>query len=170
MLGIEIPVSPVRRQCFVTEPIREGLRHPIPMTIDFATGVYLHSESGGVLIGLADKNEPAGFNENVEWSFLEKIAELAIDRVPLLESARIKTGWAGLYEVTPDHHPIIGELPGAPGVYLACGFSGHGVMHAPAAGQLVAELLVDSRPTIDLAPLRYSRFREGDLVRETHVI
>ncbi|MBI2931100.1 MAG: FAD-binding oxidoreductase [Planctomycetes bacterium] len=169
MIGVEIPVQPVRRQCFVTEPIRE-LPHPIPMTVDYTTGVYMHSESGGVLIGLADKDEPPSFNENIDWSFVEKVAELAMRRVPILEQAQVRTGWAGLYEVTPDHHPIIGDLPGVKGFTLATGFSGHGVMHAPATGQLVAELLTTGRTSLDLRPLRWSRFREGDLIKETHVI
>ncbi|MBI4565474.1 MAG: FAD-binding oxidoreductase [Planctomycetes bacterium] len=170
MIGIEIPVAPLRRQCFVTEPITEGLRHPIPMTVDYTSGVYLHSESGGILAGLADKNEPPSFNQNVDYAFIERIAELAMHRVPLLESATIKTGWAGLYEVTPDHHPILGELPELRGFYVAAGFSGHGVMHAPATGKLMAELLLSGRPSIDLHPLRWSRFREGNLNQETHVI
>jgi sarcosine oxidase subunit beta len=166
-LGVEIPVQPVRRQCFVTEPL-PALPHPIPMTVDYTSGVYLHSESGGVLIGKADKAEPPGFNENADWTFLEKVAELAMDRVPALGEAAIRTGWGGLYEMTPDHHPILGEA--APGLFAACGFSGHGVMHAPATGQLMAELLLDGRASLDLSPLRLSRFREGKPIVETNVI
>lgn len=166
--GMEIPVKPVRRQCFVTEPMPE-FPHPIPMTIDYATGVYMHSESGGLLIGKADKDEPPGFNENADYGFLEKVAELAMDRVPALENARIRTGWGGLYEVTPDNHPLIGAA-GEPGWWLACGFSGHGVMHAPATGMLVAELLTTGRPSIDLSALRLSRFKEGSPNLETNVI
>jgi sarcosine oxidase subunit beta len=168
LLGVDLPVVPVRRQCFVTEPIAE-LPHPIPMTVDYTTGVYMHTESGGLLIGKADLREPPGWNENPEWSFLEEVAALAMDRVPILEKATIKTGWGGLYEVTPDHHPILGEV--RPGLYAACGFSGHGVMHAPATGELMAELLVDGRArSLDISSLRLSRFQEGQLVHETNVI
>ncbi|RPH38704.1 MAG: FAD-binding oxidoreductase, partial [Planctomycetota bacterium] len=106
-LGFEIPVTPVRRQCFVTEPMPE-FPHPIPMTVDYGTGVYMHTESGGLLIGKADKDEPPSFNEHVDHAFLEKVAELAMSRVPALENARIRTGWGGLYEVTPDNHPVLG--------------------------------------------------------------
>jgi len=169
MIGIEIPVSPVRRQCFVTKPIRT-LPHPIPMTIDYATGIYMHSESGGVLIGLADRAEPPSFNENVDFSFIERIAELAMSRVPALETAEVLTSWAGLYEVTPDHHPILGELPGLRNFWMAAGFSGHGVMHAPATGQVLAELLTGAKPAIDVSCLAWGRFREGRLIQETHVI
>ena len=169
MIGIEIPVQPVRRQCFVTEKI-DDLPHPIPMTIDYTSGIYCHSESGGVLVGLADKAEPPGFNQNVDYPFIEKMAELAMHRIPRLETATIKTQWAGLYEVTPDNHPILGELPGLKNFYIAAGFSGHGVMHAPATGKLMAELLTTGKTSIDLRPLRYERFKENDLIRETHVI
>jgi sarcosine oxidase, subunit beta len=167
-LGFEIPVSPVRRQCFVTEPMAE-FPHPIPMTVDYGTGVYMHTQSGGLLIGKADKDEPPSFNENVDYAFLEKVAELAMARVPALENARIRTGWGGLYEVTPDHHPVIGPA-GEPGWWVACGFSGHGVMHAPATGMLVAELLVTGRSSLDLSCLRLSRFKDGQPIVETNVI
>ena len=169
MIGLDIPVLPVRRQCFVTEKISD-LPHPIPMTIDYTSGVYCHTESGGVLVGMADKDEPPSFNQNVDYPFLEKMAERAMHRIPRLETAAIKTQWAGLYEVTPDHHPILGELPGLKNFFLATGFSGHGVMHAPATGKLMTELLMTGKTSIDIRPLRYERFREGDLIRETHVI
>ncbi len=167
-LGFEIPVTPVRRQCFVTEPLA-GFPHPVPMTIDFGTGVYLHSESGGFLIGKADRDEAPGFNETVDWGFLERVAGLATSRVPALESARVKTAWAGLYEVTPDNHPIIGPA-GEPGWWTACGYSGHGVMHAPATGQILAALIAGRKPPLDVSCLRLSRFREGKAIVETNVI
>jgi sarcosine oxidase subunit beta len=143
--------------------------HPIPMTIDYATGVYMHSESGGLLIGKADKEEPPSFNENADYGFLEKVAELAMGRVPALENARIRTGWGGLYEVTPDNHPVIGAA-GEPGWWVACGFSGHGVMHAPATGMLLSELMLTGRSSLDVSCLRLSRFREGKPMVETNVI
>jgi len=167
-LGFQIPVTPVRRQCFVTEPMAE-FPHPIPMTVDYGTGVYMHTESGGLLIGKADKDEPASFNENVDYGFLEKVAELAMARVPALENARIRTGWGGLYEVTPDHHPVIGAA-GESGWWVACGFSGHGVMHAPATGMVMAELLTTGKSSLDVSCLRLSRFKEGKPMVETNVI
>lgn len=166
IFGFEVPIKPIRRQCFVTEPLPE-LPHPIPMTVDFSTGVYLHSESGGVLVGKAE-DEPPGFNETADFGFVERVAEQAVARVPLLEKARPKTSWAGLYAVTPDNHPVLGEV--SDGVYIASGFSGHGVMHAPATGLLMAELLVTGRPSIDISCLRLSRFKEGQPIQETHVI
>jgi sarcosine oxidase subunit beta len=167
LLGFDVPVQPLRRQCFTTEPFPE-LPHPIPMTVDYGTGVYLHSESGGVLAGKADKSETPGFKEDVDDDFIASVAELATARVPALERARLRTAWAGLYEVTPDHHPLIGEI--GDGVWIAAGFSGHGVMHAPATGALMAELLTTGRSSLDVTSLRPSRFREGRSIVETNVI
>lgn len=168
--GIDIPIQPIRRQCFVTEPIRDGMNHPIPMTIDYTTGVYIHSESGGVLVGMANPLELPGFEEAVDPVFLERIVESAVHRVPLLEHTGIKTSWAGLYEVTPDNHPILGEAPGLKGFYCACGFSGHGVMHAPATGMILAELITTGKTSLDISCLSLSRFREGRPILESHVI
>ncbi len=167
LLGVELPVQPVRRQCFTTEPLPD-LPHPVPMVVDISTGVYLHSESKGLLVGRADRDEPPGFNEAADYDFLERTAELAMNRVPSLEQAGIGSNWAGLYEVTPDHHPILGEI--GPGLFAACGFSGHGVMHAPAAGALVAELILEGQTSMDIAPLGLKRFRDGKLINETNVI
>jgi len=82
----------------------------------------------------------------------------------------VKTGWAGFYEDTPDKHPIIGAVPGLDGFLCAAGFSGHGIMHAPAAGEAIAELIVDGRTSLDVTPLAYDRFRRGDLIKEHNVI
>ncbi|MFN3485512.1 MAG: NAD(P)/FAD-dependent oxidoreductase [Planctomycetota bacterium] len=167
ILGCDIPVEPVRRQCFVTQPLPE-LPHPVPMTIDFATGVYLHSESGGLLVGRAEREEPPGFNETPDAGFVERTAALAVQRVPILERAEVRSVWAGLYEVTPDNHPVLG--PVGSGLYAACGFSGHGVMHAPVAGRLLAELLTEGKTSLDISCLRLERFREGRLIPETNVL
>jgi sarcosine oxidase subunit beta len=167
LFGFDIPIRPVRRQCFTTEPFPE-LPHLIPMTVDYTSGVYLHSESGGVLVGKANKDEPPGFNEAADPGFIDAIALLAMERVPALERATVRTSWGGLYEVTPDHHPLIGDV--GEGYWIAAGFSGHGVMHAPATGQLVAELLVTGRSSLDLSSLRLSRFKEGQPIAETNVI
>ena len=166
LFGFELPIQPVRRHCFVTEPLAE-LPHPIPMTVDYATGVYLHSESGGVLVGRAE-DEPPGFVETVDPGFIERVAELAIGRVPVLEKAQPKASWAGLYAVTPDNHPILGSI--GESFWIASGFSGHGVMHAPATGLLMAELLLGRPSSLDVSCLRLSRFREGKSLVETHVI
>jgi sarcosine oxidase, subunit beta len=130
----------------------------------------MHRESGGVLLGMADPRDGPGFNESVNWEFLPEIVERALSRLPVLERASIRSGWAGLYEDTPDKHPVIGQLGEIQGLLCAAGFSGHGVMHAPATGELVAELVCDGRTSLDLTPLRFERFARGELVPEHNVI
>ena len=167
--GVAIPITPHRRTIFVTEGF-DGLPERFPMVIDFATGFYFHRESGGVLMGMPPAQEVDGFREDVDWDVLPLVVERAMYRVPVLERARIKTGWAGLYEDTPDAHPIVGFVGQPSGFLAACGFSGHGVMHAPAIGRLIAELITGAPPSIDLAALALDRFRRGATVREHNVI
>ncbi len=167
--GVELPVKPIRRHCFTTEPLPMA-RENLPMIVDMKSGVYMHRESGGMLIGYANPEEPEGFNLTVNWDLLERMVEPAIHRVPALEAAEISNGWAGLYESTPDHNAVLGPPRGVEGLMLANGFSGHGFMHAPAVGQLITEWIVDGRPSLDLTPLRLERFSEQKAIVEANVI
>jgi sarcosine oxidase subunit beta len=169
LAGIELPIEPLRRHIFVTEPV-PGLEEDFPLTIEFASGLYAHRESGGVLLGMADPNEKPGFDDSVNQDFMPTVVERALTRFPVLERTSIKTGWAGLYEDTPDKHPILGKVDGVEGFINAAGFSGHGIMHAPATGELIAELIVDGRTSLDISALSFSRFKTGQLVREHNVI
>ncbi len=169
LAGVDLPIRPLRRQIFVTEPVPE-LDHEFPLTVEFASSLYFHRESGGVLMGMADPTDGPGFDGSVNWDFLPTLVERALYRLPILERANVKTGWAGFYEDTPDKHPIIGRIPGVDGFLCAAGFSGHGIMHAPAAGEAIAELIVDGRTSFDVTPLAYDRFRRGDLQKEHNVI
>ncbi len=169
LAGVELPITPLRRQIFVTERV-PGLERDFPLTVEFATGLYMHRQSGGVLIGMADPKDGPGFDDSVNWNFLPDVVERAMARLPMLERAAIRTAWGGLYENTPDKHPIVGRIEGVDGFLSAAGFSGHGVMHAPAIGELVAELIVDGRTSLDLTPLRASRFAGGGLIAEHNVI
>ena len=169
LAGVELPITPLRRQIFVTDPL-PGLDHDFPLTVEMATGFYFHRESGGVLMGMADPADAPGFDDSVNWDFLPTIVERALDRMPALEKANVKTGWAGFYEDTPDKHPILGRVEGLEGFVCAAGFSGHGLMHAPAAGEAIAELIADGRTTLDISRLAHSRYARGDLVREHNVI
>jgi sarcosine oxidase subunit beta len=119
---------------------------------------------------MADPNEKPGFDDSVNPDFMPTVVERALARFPILERTSIKTGWAGLYEDTPDKHPILGRVDGADGFINAAGFSGHGIMHAPATGELIAELIVDGKTSLDISALSASRFRTGQLVREHNVI
>lgn len=167
--GVILPVVPLRRQIFITNPV-PGFDRDFPMTIEFASGLYLHKDSGGVLLGMADPRDPIGFDDRVNWEFLPEVVERGLARLPLLERATIKTGWAGFYEDTPDKHAILGRAPGLDNFVCAAGFSGHGLMHAPATGELIAEVICGLPPSLDITSLRLARFAEGDLVVEHNVV
>jgi sarcosine oxidase subunit beta len=169
LAGIDLPIRPLRRQIFVTDPV-PGLDREFPLTVEFASTLYFHRESGGVLMGMADPTDGPGFESSVNWDFLPTLVERALYRLPILERAKVKTGWAGFYEDTPDKHPIIGAIPGVEGFLCAAGFSGHGIMHAPAAGEAIAEMIIDGRTSLDVTPLAYDRFRRGELIKEHNVI
>ncbi len=165
MAGVHLPVEPVRRQYFITKPL-EWIPDSFPLLIDWGTGVYMHKESGGMLVGESDTNEPPSFHQQVDWDFLATVSEHAVARIPRLQEAEIATGVAGLYEVSPDHNAILGPVPGIENFFCANGFSGHGMQHAPAVGLAIAELMTEGAArSVDLAPYdiaRFSRPSEGE--------
>lgn len=169
LLGLDVPIVPIRRQIATTDAM-PWIDPNWPMMVDNGSGVYMHPEGAGLLMGMANKAEPPGFNTNLDEDFTTEIVLAAVARLPRLEEGSIATAWAGLYEVTPDHHPIIGRHPEVPNCMIAAGFSGHGFMHAPATGQVVAELVVDGKPSIDLSALRIERFSENHATDELMVI
>ncbi len=137
MVGIDLPVEPLRRMLVPTEPF-DQFPHTAPMIIDMSTGFHFRPESRGFLLAWNDPEETPGYKTDFDAGFIEKILVRAADRVPVFENVEVnpKRAWAGLYEMTPDHHPILGESPEVPGFFFANGFSGHGVMHAPATGKI----------------------------------
>ena len=167
--GVDLPVQPVRRHVFTTRPL-PWVSASFPMIVDYGSGVYMHQESGGMLLGLADRTEPYGFLEEVNWDFLPRLIEPAVHRLPALEQAEIQTGWAGLYEDTPDHNAVLGAVPGVAGFFLANGFSGHGLMHAPAAGRIVADAVLGAPLAPELEALSFGRFARGEILAEANVI
>ena len=170
MLGVNLPITPLRRQMLVTTPLPE-VPPDFPFIIDFATGLYFHREGEGILTGQANPAEPAGFDETVDLDWEQVHLAAAVKRMPLLERAGLAHHWAGLYEMTPDAHPLIGRMEPLTNAFVIGGFSGHGFMHGPIAGKLLAELMLDGQAsTIDIAPLRPDRFRTGDSAREYNVI
>jgi sarcosine oxidase subunit beta len=164
--GIELPVAALRRQVAVTQPF-DGLPPDMPMTIFAGDGFHLRVRDGRVLLlwptpGVTGRP----FDDAVEPAWVDAVVAKAHRRVPVLREAAIDRDacWGGLYEVTPDKHAILGPAPGCPNLYLANGSSGHGVMHAPALGQLLAEIVCDgAATTVDVTPLRATRFAEGAL-------
>jgi sarcosine oxidase subunit beta len=172
MAGFDLPVVPLRRQIVKTEAFRP-LPSPLPMVIDMSNGFHFRREGESILMAWPDPEETYGFRTDFDYSFIEKILPLAVRRVPAFADAEVnpRRCWAGMYEVTPDHHAIIGRAPGIDGFYLANGFSGHGVMHSPATGKIVSELILDGAPRLfDASMLGAERFAEGKLLEETAVL
>ncbi len=160
--GVDLPVTPRRRNLACTEPV-DGMPDPIPMCVDNDTGVLIRREAGGFLVGYSDPRDPESMETGFDPDFLDVIARRIGHRFPFLEDVAINTRkcWAGLYPETPDHHAIIDAPSGAPWFIQCAGFGGHGIMHSLAAGQAVAELIRDGTcTTFDLQPLRLNRFDE----------
>jgi sarcosine oxidase, subunit beta len=173
LAGSNLPVAPVRRNlAYVREP--DGPGELIPMCVDLDTGVLIRREaSGGFVVAWSDPSDPPSWETTVDPRFLEQLAQRVGNRFPLLEELPLdpRQCWAGLYPETPDHHAVVGPAPERPALLHCAGFGGHGVMHAPAAGRAVAELVtLGGSRTFDLHPLRPARFAEGDLVMETAVL
>jgi sarcosine oxidase subunit beta len=172
LAGAELPVEPLRRQLVPTEPF-DGLPQRFPMVIDMSTGFHFRREGKGILLAWNDPDETPGFKTEFDPGFIEKILTRAADRVPRLAEAEVnpRRAWAGLYEMTPDHHAIIGPAPDVAGLYFVNGFSGHGVMHSPASGRLTADLILNGRSElVDAAQLNLDRFAAGRLLEETAVL
>ena len=173
MAGVDVPVLPYRRHIFITEPIAPGpsAPHSRIMVIDFETTFYFHREGAGILFGMSDPEEPTSYNLTVSWEFLEKVTRTALDRLPVLGDAGIAHAWAGLYEMTPDAMPIIGPAQAVEGLFIVAGFSGHGFQHSPAAGRVLAEMIVKGVATgFDTMPFALDRFSRGDGEREFNVV
>mgnify|MGYP000471641335 FL=1 len=169
MAGVHIPIVPIRRQMFTTNALPE-IPPDFPFVIDFGQALYFHRAGDGLLIGMSNPNQAPGFDQSVDEEFEYTNLEAALQRMPLLEHASRASHWAGLYEVTPDAHPIFGgcELEG---FTMCTGFSGHGFMHGPVAGKLMSEYIVDGRfSTLDVSLLDLARFEEGRLIREYNVV
>ena len=172
MVGIDLPVQPLRRMLVPTEPFDE-FPHTAPMIIDMSSGFHFRPEGRGFLLAWNDPEETPGYKMDFEAAFIEKILTRAADRVPIFENLAVnpKRAWAGLYEMTPDHHPVLGESQDVPGFYFANGFSGHGVMHAPATGKILSDLILRGHTElIDASLLDLARFVEGRMIEETAVL
>ncbi|HZF39571.1 MAG TPA: FAD-dependent oxidoreductase [Blastocatellia bacterium] len=171
MAGVDLPVTPLRRQIVKTQRC-DFLPAKFPMVIDMSTGFHFRREGEAILMAWPDDEETHGFKTAFTHDFLEKILTRAVDRVPEFVDLPVnpKQCWAGMYEVSPDHHAIIGPAPGVKGLFFANGFSGHGVMHSPASGRITADLILGRRSFVDPAPLGVERFAEGRLLEETAVL
>jgi sarcosine oxidase, subunit beta len=165
--GVDLPIRPIARQLLETDPI-EGLPEDLPMVVEAESGFHFRCRDDCLRIAMADAAPRWGFEETVDESvFADRLERLA-HRYPPASGTRIARAWAGLYDMTPDAHPIIG--PVGDGLYAACGFSGHGFMQSPAVGRAVAEELLDGESSLDLTPYRLERFSGETVFPENLVL
>jgi sarcosine oxidase subunit beta len=169
MVRIDIPITPLRRQMVTTTPLPD-LDQDFPFVIDFHQSLYFHREGEGILTGMSNPEERPGFEQRIDEEWELVAMEAAIELMPMLAHAGRLSGWAGLYEVTPDAHPIFGPTP-IEGFYLVGGFSGHGFMHGPISGKLMAEFITEGQAsTVDVSMLDLARFSENRLIHEYNVV
>ncbi|MFJ9416561.1 NAD(P)/FAD-dependent oxidoreductase [Streptomyces sp. NPDC101227] len=171
MAGVDLPVTPLRRQIALTGPLRPAPPR-IPFTLDFASTLYFHNDTAdGLLLGLSDPGQQPGFGRRFTREWLRPFRTAAARRAPELADLPVTGGWAGLYEMTPDHNALIGEAA-QPGRFLyATGFSGHGFLQAPAVGEIIRDLCLGREPFLDIAPLTAARFDGRSATRrEAHII
>jgi glycine/D-amino acid oxidase-like deaminating enzyme len=167
MIGVNLPVRPVKRQLALTAPLPAPR---IPFTIDFSSTAYFHNSDDGLLFGLADPGQPDGFDTTWTPEWLESFRAVVRRRAPELAEMPTVDGWAGLYENTPDHNALIGRSGQVPNFLYAAGFSGHGFLQAPAVGEVVRDLYLGREPFTDLAPLAADRFGLGESRPEACVV
>jgi len=168
LAGVELPVHSERHQILITEPVAplQG-----PMVMSFAHGLYCQqTPHGSFVMGVGDPHEPKGFDTGHSWSFLEAVAAKVTQLMPILREVRVVRQWSGLYNMTQDAQPILGEVPEFPGFFQAIGFSGHGFMLAPITGVLLAEMILGQETSLDVSMLSLDRFARGELIREPSVV
>ena len=166
---VDLPVRPLRREIMVSEPVDFDTTQ-MPFTIDFTTSYYVHPEGSGLLFGCPDEVDDWSFNDKRDPNWLTTLAEHIQSRTPELAAVEAKRGWAGLYEMTPDHNALIGEAEELPGFFYACGFSGHGFLMGPAVGEVVADLMTGREPFVDVSPMGKRRFATTGLRKELNVV
>lgn len=157
MAGVELPIRPLRRQVLFTEPV-DDLPKPLPFTIDFSTGLYFHREGPGLLLSMPDPEDVFDYSLETSDDWVEALVAVAERRVPMIAGVGIKGGWAGLYDMSPDHNAIIGEAPAPSRFLYATGFSGHGFMQAPAVGEIMRDLVLRRPPFVDVSAMSVERF------------
>jgi glycine/D-amino acid oxidase-like deaminating enzyme len=163
---VELPVRPLCRQLLATAPLE--LPEQLPMVIEAESGFHFRERDGRLVLAMTDAQPRWGFEERVDESVFDDRLERLAYRFPPAAGTTIERAWAGLYDMTPDAHPIIGWV--GDGVYAACGFSGHGFMQSPAVGDAAAAELLGEKPPFDLAPYRLERFASGSVFPETVVL
>jgi sarcosine oxidase subunit beta len=156
-VGVNLPIKNFKRTIFITDRFDE-IPASMPFVMDLSVEWYFRKERQGILLGMGTE-ESTAFEPKFEWDYLTTITQHALHRAPILAQARVMRGCAGLRSLTPDDYPILGQVPQVEGFINCCGWGGHGVMHAPMAGKLVAELVADGQATtLGIEPFALSRF------------
>ena len=166
-VGVDLPIRPLCRQLLETSALAE-LPDDLPMVIEVETGFHFRRRGDRLLLAMGDPEPRWTFETTVDESLVPDRLERLVHRYPRATGATIERSWAGLYDMTPDAHPIVGRV--AEGVYAACGFSGHGFMQSPAVGRALAEQIVGSQPSVDLSPYALERFEHGATFPERLVL
>jgi sarcosine oxidase subunit beta len=168
-VGVDLPVTPLRRQILVTEPVPD-LDPQTPFTVDFDTSFYFHGEGKGVLLGMSDPEETPGFKLTRSEAWLPRLGEAIERRAPALAEIGIASGWAGLYEMTPDHNALIGRADTVENFLYATGFSGHGFLMGPAVGEVMRDLCLGEEAFVDVSGLSAGRFASADVRPELNIV
>ena len=169
MAGVDLPVEPLRRQILTTEPI-PGIDPRTPFTIDFSTSFYFHAAGPGLLLGMSDPDETTGFEMGRSENWLTRLGEAIERRAPSIGDIGIASGWAGLYEMSPDHNALIGEAADVSRFLYATGFSGHGFLMGPAVGEVMRDLYLGRTPIVDVSALSADRFTRSQLRPELNIV
>ncbi|MDO5499482.1 MAG: FAD-binding oxidoreductase [Propionibacteriaceae bacterium] len=169
MVGVDLPVEPVRRMIGLTRQMPTP--HPtVPFTLDLSTTMYFHNFHNGLLVGISHL-EKSEFCREYSYEWLREFNAAASVCAPQLENPDLEAGWAGYYENTPDHNALIGRSRELPGFYYLTGFSGHGFLQAPAAGELLADIYLGRESFMDPRPFSVDRFADmGSCLREVNII
>jgi sarcosine oxidase, subunit beta len=165
--GVELPIRPLCRQLLETSPL-PGLPDDLPMVVEVETGFHFRRRGERLVLAMGDPEPRWTFDTTVDESLVPDRLERIARRYPPAAHATVERSWAGLYDMTPDAHPIVGQV--ADGVYAACGFSGHGFMQSPAVGRALAEEIVNGESSVDLRPYALERFEEGATFPERLVL
>ena len=166
-VGVELPIRPLCRQLVQTTPVA-GLPQHVPMTVESETGFHFRRRDNALVLAMSEAAPRWGATESVDDELAADWLARLHRRFPVAAGARIESAWAGLYDMTPDAHPVVGFV--ADGVYSACGFSGHGFMQSPAVGRAAAEEILGLTPSLDLSPYRLERFAAGAVFPERVVL
>lgn len=168
MAGVELPNWGERHEIMITEPVDPGVCPP--MLMSFSGNYYIQQRPhGSIICGMSPAGHPQDFQNLTTWQFITAMSKILNHLMPATKGIRVVRHWSGLYDMTPDGSPIIGETEEVKNFYHSTGYSGHGFMLGPVAGKILAQHLVGEKPDIDFSMLDYKRFERGELLLEPNI-